>query len=133
MFHRESYPNRRRERLQRWIRLLVLSSLSVLAIFLWGGCAPRPTLQKVWNQYNTLPTNKAFAVAKDDNGASAYGWARNHQSEQQAITGALAQCSIYRSDSRITAPCQLYAVDIIGFKVHPASSAPRKQARDDDN
>ena len=111
MFHRESSPNRRRERLQRGIRSLVLSSLSVFVIPLWGGCAPRPTLQQVWNQYNALPTNKAFAVAKDDNGAWVSGWSWNHQSEQQAITRALAQCSRVRTDFRVTAPCQLYAVN----------------------
>jgi hypothetical protein len=60
MFNCESYPNCRLESLQRRISALVLSSLSVFAIFLLGGCASRPTLQKVWNQYTALPSNKAF-------------------------------------------------------------------------
>lgn len=98
MFNYEGYPNCSLERLQRRIRSLVLNSLSVFAIFLWEGCAPRPTFQKVWNQYTALPSNKAFAVAKDDNGAWVSGWSWNHQGEPQAITSALAQCSRVRTD-----------------------------------
>ena len=113
-----------------YVRLVVIVACVVLP-----GCAehlpqhsvtptaaPRLTLKDILNQYNVYPTNKALAVARDDNGAWASGWSWNQQSEQQAMTRALAQCTLFRPNFRVAAPCQLYAVnDQIVSQAHSAS------------
>src|SRR6266446_3114127 len=118
------------EEVMQYVRLML-----ILACVVLSGCvehlpqhivtpavAPRITLNNILKIYNLYNNNKALAVARDDNGAWASGWSWSHQSEQQALTRALAQCSLFRPNFRVTAACERYAVnDQIVSRSHRAS------------
>jgi hypothetical protein len=86
------------------------------ALLLGGACAsdgvePHPRLAAVWRGYQTLPDERALAIAGDprrDRWVSAASG--GHGSIGAAEESALRMCRSRRAARRMRAACQLYAV-----------------------
>jgi hypothetical protein len=100
-------------------RLPVIATLLVMTTGIGCGRAGKPIgiplraktqFQSEWQQYLSLPGEKALAVAGDLDGVYASGIAQGATSTEAAIAGALAWCEQRRKDRRIGSTCETYAV-----------------------
>lgn len=87
-----------------------------LAVILAGtaGCAlgpPKPTFQRRFDRYRSLPGSKAMAVAGDLHGQFASGFGYGWLSTGLAIDKAFEECNVWRRSLRVASKCRLYAVD----------------------
>jgi hypothetical protein len=76
-----------------------------------SGPSPHPDLAAAWRDYQTLPAQRALAIAGDptrDNWVT--GASGGHATREQAEAEAIAQCRLRRADRRMQAACVLYAV-----------------------
>ena len=107
----------------RALFVLVLSAV----LFAAAGCAGgnearkqeqafRRSFQKVYERYTGYETRKALALARDEDGQWAYGYARGQESEMQAVNTAKQQCERQRARYGVRVSCRTYAVgdEIVG-------------------
>jgi hypothetical protein len=111
--------------------------LSLVALPLLAGCmgyvtpmgVPLPKksrFQVEWKHYSRLHDNKALAVAGDVSSQYVSGYAFECESQQSAVERALAACETRRTDKRIDAPCQTYAIGNQPLASTAASSGTSK-------
>jgi hypothetical protein len=91
------------------------ASAACAAVLLLGcassGPSPHPSLVPTWRGYQSLPAQRALAIAGDptrDNWVT--GASGGHATREQAEAEALAQCRLRRAARRMQAACVLYAV-----------------------
>lgn len=103
----------------RPILAVVIRSRDVAAALLLGGllaCAsdgptPHPDLARVWSDFETLPDERALAIAGDPRRDRwVVGASGGHASRSEAEDRALLECRARRAARRMREACVLYAV-----------------------
>jgi hypothetical protein len=98
-----------------WMAALTLVVVTLSACFqagvpIGGPLPPGTRFDSEWTRYVRLTPNKAMAVAGDVTNVYVTGYAFGYDSEPAAIDAALAACEARRTDRRIEAPCQIFAI-----------------------
>lgn len=88
------------------------AALLALGLLACAG-SPRPhrALRGLWDDYQALPSERAFAVAgslRQERWVA--GMSGGHGTRVEAETGALRECQRRRHAQRMTDACRLYAV-----------------------
>jgi len=87
-----------------WSALLLLACAS-------DPRSPHPDLARVWHEYQSLPTERALAIAGDPRRDRwVTGASGGRASREEAEEGALEECRRRRAERRLQDACQLYAV-----------------------
>jgi len=103
---------------QMWIVVLVAGGLPI------GGCVTTADrLNTVVDQYRAYPQPKALAIARDSDGAYAWGWAFASPSTDEATKRALSACRSRLAVYMVRADCVIYAInDEFVFRTQPDTS-----------
>jgi hypothetical protein len=70
----------------------------------------RREFRVAFQEYRQFEPEKALALARGEDGRWAYGYARGHESQMQAVNAAEEQCERRRARYGVEANCQTYAV-----------------------
>jgi len=85
--------------------------LTLGALACAGSPRPHRSLRALWDDYEALPSERAFAVAgslKQERWVA--GLSGGHATRVEAETGALRECQRRRHAQRMTDACRVYAV-----------------------
>ncbi len=97
------------------MKKLVLGATMGAMLIGLNGCTVSNSCQldKSFEEYKTYKSHKAMAVAMNDDGRCAIGYAYDYSSQNSANNGALKRCanSNNQSENKITAQCEIYAID----------------------
>jgi S1-C subfamily serine protease len=92
--------------------------LFFICLFFLSGCAALyelgllpSTSERCKQYYNTVPSQKALAIAEDSNGHWACGYSYGQATTEQAIAVAYSRCINSRAQYGVYSNCRLYAVN----------------------
>ena len=70
----------------------------------------RESFRQIFESYRRFEADKSLALARDESGNWAFGYAHGQKGEMQAVNKAKRQCEQQRARYEVEARCQTYAV-----------------------
>lgn len=99
------------------MRKLVLGATMVAMVIGFNGCVSsnymgKSKLDDSFETYKTYNSHKAMAVAMDDDGRYAMGYAYDYSSQDKANARAIKQCNDANTnpETQVNAKCEIYAI-----------------------